>query len=73
MQQRSSRKRDIDLVDDYDEDNETDVGCQTEIVDSSNGSCQTDKDLAELTILQRKEYVTEFAKRVLYTHPIFRI
>ena len=57
LQQRNLRKRCIDSVDDCDEDNETGVGCQTEIVELNNASCQNDKDLAELTILQRKEYI----------------
>ena len=57
LQQQNLRKRCIDSVDDCDEDNETGVGCQTKIVELNNASCQTDKDLAELTILQRKEYI----------------
>ena len=57
LQQRNLRKRCVDSVDDCDGDNETGVGCQTEIVELNNASCQTDKDLAELTILQRKEYI----------------
>lgn len=57
LQQRNSRKRGIDSVDDCDEDDETGVGCQTEVVELSNVSYQTDKDLAELTILQRREYI----------------
>ena len=53
MQQQNLRKR----CSDCDEDNETVVGCQTKIVELNNASCQTDKDLVELAILQRKEYI----------------
>lgn len=56
LQQRNLRKRGIDCGDE-DTNNETGVSCLTEIVESNDASCQTDKDLAELTILQRKEYV----------------
>ena len=45
------------MVDDCNEDGETGVGCQTKIVELSNASCQVDKDLVELKILQRREYV----------------
>ena len=68
LQQRNLRKRGVDCVDDdCDEDtnNETGVGCQTEIVESNDVSCQTDKDLAELTILQRKEYIELKRKMML--------
>ena len=42
------RKRCIDTVDDCDEDNESVVGCQTDIFKLNNASCQTVKHLAEL-------------------------
>ena len=58
LQQRNLKKKVIDSVDaDCDEENETGISCQTEIVELNSVSCQTDKDLAELTILQRKEYI----------------
>ena len=47
------RKRCIDTVDDCDEDNESVVGCQTDILKLNNASCQTVKHLAEL----RKKYI----------------
>lgn len=57
LQQRNLGKRCIDSVDDCNVDNETGIGCQTKIVEFNNATCQTDKDLAELAILQRKEYI----------------
>ena len=52
LQQQNLSKREMDC--DEDEDNVNTVGCQTEVVELEDSSCQTDKDLAELTVLQRK-------------------
>ena len=39
-----------------DEDKETGVGCQTETTETVSTFCQTDRELAELTVLQIKEF-----------------
>ena len=55
LQGRNLRKRPRP-TESSDEDEETGVGCQTETTETVSTFCQTDRELAELTVLQRKEF-----------------
>jgi len=48
--------------------NETGVGCQTETVELDDASCQTDKEVAEIAILQGKEFIE--LKKVSWTFSV---
>ena len=54
LRQRNAR-RVSNAIESEDESMETGVACQTEKVESCNAESQTEKELTELTITQRKE------------------
>ena len=54
LQQRNSRRA-SNTIESEDESMETGVACQTEKVELCNAETQTEKELTELTVIQRKE------------------